>query len=283
MPGGVVVWSLVALGAVLGAALCRPAAGLLHHAARQARGTKQHPQPARAYLDAFRHEVAAVLRVLACLPRALLTDPPDPEHDTSAGPPIVLVPGAGLPWTAMRRIVAELSSNGLANVHVVEARPRFGSIEAIGTHVLEDLVEITDAAESPAVAIGHGLGGVALRWAYEHGGEGRLGHLVTIATPHAGCTRARWALTPAARALGLGSPVLAGLDDHPLVATTAIFSHVDDVVVPARSARWGDQAVAVPGVGHLGILFEERATRIVLAAVVASLTDPLAREATETG
>ncbi len=279
MPGGVLAWSLVALGTATVVAICRPAAGLLHHAIRQARGIKQHPQPARAYLDALRHEIAALLRVLAGLPRALLSDPPDPEHDPTAGPPIVLVPGAGLPWTAMRRIVEELSSNGLTNVHVVEARPRSGPVEAIGEHVLEHLVELTDAAESPAVAIGHGLGGVALRWAYEHGGEGRIGHLVTIATPHAGCTRARWALTPAGRALGLGSPVLDGLDDHPLVATTAIFSHVDDAVVPARSARWGDQAVAVPGVGHLGLLFEERATRIVLAAVVASLTDPLAREA----
>lgn len=248
------------------------------HAIAQARGRKESAQPARAYGSAAASEIAALVHVLARYPRGLVTDPPSPEHDPSAGPPIVLVPGYGLPWTAMAKVVDALEAKGLTNVHVLEPFSGLSSIEPLSEEVHDRLVEITDDAQSPAIAIGFGAGGLALRWAIDQGAGGRIGQVITVGTPHGGSRRARLGLglLPFSRELSPSSSFLAELDPHPLVASTAIFSHLDTFVVPASSALWGDQAVAVPGVGHLGLLWDDRSTNVILAAVVAAIAEPIA-------
>lgn len=120
--------------------------------------------------------------------------------------------------------------------------------------------------------VGHGAGGLALRWDHDHARNPLLAHIVTIGTPHHGTRQAplrgspRDELTP-------GSSAISTLDPTSMIPCTSIFSHVDDRNVPASSARWGDQAIAVPGVGHRGLVWSDRSTRIILAAALAAIAD----------
>lgn len=180
----------------------------------------------------------------------------------------------------MAKIVDALEANGLTNVHVLEPWPGLASIEPLARDVHDRLVEITEEAQSPAIVIGFSAGGLALRWAVDQGAGGRIGQLITVGTPHEGSKRARLGLglLPLSRELSPGSSFLSGLDPHPLVASTTVFSHLDTFVVPASAGLWGDQAVAVPGVGHLGLLWDERSTNVILAAVVAAIAEPIAEQ-----
>lgn len=266
-------WALITGVAGLALLAVQLTSGFLHHALRQARGRKHTPQPARAYVDAVATELAAIGAILARTPRGLIEEPPTPEHDPPGGPPILIAPEAGLPWTAAEQLIDQLEAHGFTNVHVLPTWPTTASLATLGERLEERVRALTEAAERGAVVIGHGLPGLALRWAYEHGAEGRIQHLITVGTPHAGTRTPRHGLGGGQREIRPGAAFLAELDEHPLVASTTLFSHVDDAIVPARSARWGDQAVAVPGVGHLGLIWEERSTRVILAAVVAAVSE----------
>lgn len=253
--------------------------GFVRHALAQREGTKENPQPFRGYRDAILGELAARIRTLAAWPRALLHDPPSPHHDPEQGPPIVLVPDAHLPWTTLAPIRALLTGNGFTNVHILDTRGIGGSLDRFGEQVRARLVAITEQAGSQAIVVGHGAAGLALRWAIDHGEAHRVGHLVTIGTPHAGTKTPDRFARSLADDLVPGARALSNLDEDLLIASTAIFSHLDDAIHPAHSAWWGDQGIAVPGVGHLGLVWNERSTKIVLAAAVASIADPGGAEA----
>lgn len=271
MPDTVQLGGLVLAG-VLAAGVTWWARGFLHHALRQARGRRQAPQPWRAYGHAVVSEAKAALSVLVNRAATWYQEPPSPPHDPQAGPPVLLVPDPSAGWSSMARMARLLREHGFTNVHLVDSSRAERSIEDQGTLVRDRLEEVTGDAGSLAVGIAHGAGGLALRWAMGRAQGPLLAHAIFVGTPHEGTRR------PALRGVrrdetAEGSSVLAGLDEDPLVPSTSVFSHVDDRVVPARSARWGDQAIAVPGLGHWGLVWEDRSTRMILAALVAPLAE----------
>ena len=106
--------------------------------------------------------------------------------------------------------------------------------------------------------VGHSLGGLVVRDAAQHRGLAGLARtVVTIATPHAGATLARFVPGPAARQMRPGSTFLAELDagraDH---RTRWIAIHGDaDRIVPKSSNPFGRRSPTVltlrqPATGH---------------------------------
>lgn len=248
------------------------ARGFLHHALRQARGRKQASQPWRAYGHALVSEARATLALLVNRVSTWYQDPPQASYDPEGGPPILLVPDPVGGWSWMIQLTRLLREHGFTNVHLVDTEKASATVQEQGSLVRDRLSELTSEADSLAIGIAHGTGGLALRWAIDEAEASLLAHAILIGTPHAGTRR------PAYRGMDRsevapGSWVLAQLDEDPLVPCTSVFSHVDDRVVPARSARWGDQAIAVPGLGHRGLLHEARSTRMVLAVLVSSLAE----------
>ncbi len=265
-------WILLALTLTLALAITVWARGFLHHAIRQPRNDKTAPQPPRAYLDALTTEATATLSILINRIPTWYQPPPEPIPTRTQGPPILLVPDPALPWASLADLSRILQEHELTNVHILDAKPHKTSLETLGHHAQETLETITKDAGSLAIGIGHGSGGLALRWAHDHASNPLMAHLITVGTPHQGTHQPPYRGLPS-NEIEPHSTALEALDPTPLVPSTSIFSHLDDRVIPASSARWGDQAIAIPGVGHRGLLWSTRSTRIILAATLAAIAE----------
>jgi pimeloyl-ACP methyl ester carboxylesterase len=110
--------------------------------------------------------------------------------------------------------------------------------------------------------VGHSLGGLIARYHVQRqGGDRRVAALVTLGTPHQGSIWAHVVPTPLVRQLRPGSPVLRELAApvrHCRTRITAIYSNLDEMVVPTSSGRCdhpdlGARNVLVRGVGHMSL------------------------------
>jgi pimeloyl-ACP methyl ester carboxylesterase len=110
--------------------------------------------------------------------------------------------------------------------------------------------------------VGHSLGGLIARYHVQRqGGDRRVASLVTLGTPHQGSIWAHVLPTPLVRQLRPGSPLLQELaEPAPGCRTriTAIYSNLDEMVVPTSSGRCDHPDLAarnvlVRGVGHMSL------------------------------
>ena len=131
--------------------------------------------------------------------------------------------------------------------------------EDLGRHI-ERLCEQT--GHDRIHVVGHSLGGLLARYhVQKQGGDRRVESLVTLGTPHQGSLWAHVLPTPLVRQLRPGSPTLRTLDEPaPDCRTplTAIYSDLDQVVVPTGSGRCEHPDLAVRnvlvrGVGHMSL------------------------------
>jgi Palmitoyl protein thioesterase len=110
--------------------------------------------------------------------------------------------------------------------------------------------------------VGHSLGGLIARFHLQRqGGDRRIESLVTLGTPHQGSVLAHVVPAPLIRQLRPGSPVLQALAE-PMpdcrTAVTAVYSDLDQIVLPTNSGRCEHpdlraRNVLVRGVGHMSL------------------------------
>jgi pimeloyl-ACP methyl ester carboxylesterase len=197
--------------------------------------------------------------------RALQSVHPEPaEGTTLRSVPVVLVHGyAGSPaaWWPLER---ELRRAGFTNVHAAAYNALTTSLDDIARGLVAQCQKaMTTAGTDRLHLIGHSLGGVVVRYAVHRLGLARhVGTAVTVAAPHRGTHVASFGWGGVARELRPGSPVLedlARLSDAVGVQWVAYYSDRDLIVCP-DSARLEERDgsrtlnVAVPDVGHLGVL-----------------------------
>lgn len=153
--------------------------------------------------------------------------------------------------------------------------PVYGSIE--------EYVPLIDAAIERAwratgvapVVVAHSMGGLAMRAWWRFNGiaaDGRVAHVITIGTPHAGTLAAWFAHGINARQMRRGSPWLAQLAaDEPagrLRSFTCFYSHCDNIAMPSATATLpGADNRHVPGQPHVALVyhplvFEEAILRV---------------------
>lgn len=146
----------------------------------------------------------------------------------------------------------------------------------LGAHIVQ-LCEQT--GHDRIHVVGHSLGGLIARYhVQKQGGDRRVQSLVTLGTPHQGSLWAHVLPTPLVRQLRPGSTLLQGLDaPAPTCRTplTAIYSDLDQVVVPTSSGRCEHpdlsvRNVLVRGVGHMSLPIH-RAVVDEVAATLAGL------------
>jgi pimeloyl-ACP methyl ester carboxylesterase len=110
--------------------------------------------------------------------------------------------------------------------------------------------------------VGHSLGGlIARHYVQRQGGDQRVASLVTLGTPHEGTLLAHVAPAPLIRQLRPGSPVIRELAEPApgcLSAITAVYSNLDQVVLPTRFGRCDHpdlnaRNIMVRGVGHMSL------------------------------
>ncbi len=143
----------------------------------------------------------------------------------------------------------------------------------LGAHI-EDICEQT--GHDRVHVVGHSLGGLIARYLVQkQGGDRRVQTLVTLGTPHQGSLWAHVLPTPLVRQLRPGSEVLRSLDEPApgcRTSVTAVYSDLDQVVVPTSAGRCEHPDLAVRnvlvrGIGHMSLPIH----RAVLDEVAATL------------
>jgi triacylglycerol lipase len=189
--------------------------------------------------------------------RALFADDPLAAHI-----PVVLVHGLvdnRSVFTVMRRA---LRRRGFAQVCTWNYSPLQRDVEsaaeALGRHIERVCRE---TGHERVHVVGHSLGGLVARYLVQRlGGDARVESLVTLGTPHGGTLWAHVLPTPLVRQLRPGSPLIEELAQPSSCRTriTAVYSDLDQVVVPSASGRCDHpdlqaRNVLLRGVGHMSL------------------------------
>jgi Palmitoyl protein thioesterase len=182
-------------------------------------------------------------------------------------------------FTVMRR---SLRRRGFAQVCSWNYSPLLADAARAATDLGEHIEQICARTGHERVhVVGHSLGGLIARYHVQRqGGDRRVASLVTLGTPHQGSIWAHVLPTPLIRQLRPGSPLLRELaEPAPGCRTriTAIYSNLDEMVVPTSSGRCDHPDLAarnvlVRGVGHMSLPIH-RAVADEVAATLAGLRE----------
>lgn len=204
---------------------------------------------------------------------------PDPRHRPGSQPPTVRARFAADPLAARTPVLLvhglvdnrsvfsvmsrSLRRRGFAHVATWNYSPLLTDV-ARGASELGAQIEriCAQTGHDQVHVVGHSLGGLISRYHVQRqGGERRVASLVTLGTPHSGSLWAHAVPTPLIRQLRPASPVLRELAEPApgwRTPITAVYSDLDQMVVPSRSGRCDHPDLAarnvlVHGIGHLSL------------------------------
>ena len=158
------------------------------------------------------------------------------------------------PW------MRELRARGVPFV-AMNLEPVFTSIDHYSQPIEAAVARIEAATGTPAVLVGHSMGGVAIRaWMARVAADARVRRVLTIGSPHHGTWLARYGHTTNGRQMRQYSPWLADLASREPAERYAKFScyfgHCDNIVFPASSGVLpGAENVHLPGTAHMHMAF----------------------------
>ena len=190
--------------------------------------------------------------------RALFADDPLAAHI-----PVVLVHGLvdnRSIFTLMRRA---LRRRGFTQVCTWNYSPLQRDVQSAAEALRRHIEHICrETGHERVQVVGHSLGGLVARYLVQRlGGDDRVESLITLGTPHVGTRWAHLLPTPLVRQLRPGSTLMRELAE-PVpscrTAITAVYSDLDQVVVPSTAGRCdhpdlGARNVLVRGVGHMSL------------------------------
>jgi triacylglycerol esterase/lipase EstA (alpha/beta hydrolase family) len=153
----------------------------------------------------------------------------------------------------------------------VSLEPVFGSIDKYAGQIDGAVKKLETATGRPPILICHSMGGLAARgWLRAHAAHRRIGHLITIGTPHSGTWFGRLSHATNGRQMALGSSWLTQLASvescAPRIPTTCWYSNCDNIVFPPSAATLeGADNLLLEGVGHVDMAFQPQVLGHALA------------------
>lgn len=186
-------------------------------------------------------------------------------------PPVLLVPGYAEPsWYFLYGLYRQLKKEGW-QVEGINLFPNFATAEEQASKIQARVMDMKARYGVDRVElVVHSFGGIISRYYIQNlGGEAHVRNLVTIATPHHGTYTAYLGPGKSADQMRYNSPFIQALNAkgyaYAPVKYTSIWSNIDEIVIPPRSAVMPESTVyQVPWTGHLGILFSKRTYNHVL-------------------
>jgi triacylglycerol lipase len=178
------------------------------------------------------------------------------EHGRS---PILLVHGYGCNrgvWVYLARVLHKAGWP----VTTINLEPPRISMDDFADQLSKRIREVLDETGAERlILVCHSMGGLVARRYLAKYGESFVHAVVTLGTPHHGTELARFGTGDCARQMELGSEWLARLPSNLRVPLVAIYSAHDNFVIPTGPCRLaGARNIAVPGVGHVHMLFSHR-------------------------
>lgn len=153
----------------------------------------------------------------------------------------------------------------------INLEPVLGPIDRYVHCIDAAVAQIENETRLAPVIVAHSMGGLAVRaWLRERAADRRVHSVVTIGTPHAGTSMARFALSANTRQMREGNRWLLDLAASETCARrnlfTCYFGHCDNIVFPARNATLEDATNHhVPGLAHVDLAFHQPIFDDVLA------------------
>jgi pimeloyl-ACP methyl ester carboxylesterase len=150
-------------------------------------------------------------------------------------------------------------------VIAVNLEPVFGSIDDYRDIIDHGVSQLQAATGLPPIVVAHSMGGLAVRrWWSETRNGTRIHHLITLGTPHHGTWLARFAMSPNAGQMRLGSRWLQRLQEQETPdrrrRTSCFYSHTDNIVFPASSGTLAgaENRLLTGGVAHVAMVDDPR-------------------------
>lgn len=200
---------------------------------------------------------------------------PPPRDAAATRPPVLLVHGYGCNRAVWLDLQPALAAAGY-RCEAVDLEPMLADIDDYGDTLLVAIEALSRSAGRAPLLLCHSMGGLAARAALARARrEGRpaaSAGLVTLGTPHHGCTLASIGSGANARQMRCGNDWLQALAraEGPAdrAAMVSIFSWHDSIAGPAETS-WLDGAhnVALAGIGHVSLLRDPGAVEAVLSAL----------------
>ncbi len=186
----------------------------------------------------------------------------------AAGTPIILLHGVVDNRSIFALLRRGLRRRGFGRVVGLNYSPLSQDIRRVAQR-LADLVEevVRETGYERVHIVGHSMGGLVGRYYVQRmGGDERVHTLVTLGSPHAGTTPAKFFPIPVSQQMSPRSDIVRELDapaPHCRTRFLSIWSDLDQMIIPKRSARLvhpdlNARNVFVRGVGHMSLPVDGR-------------------------
>lgn len=224
----------------------------------------------RAFVSDAADPVGAGLRALGWWD--FLRGRRDPAPPSPVGRrPILLVPGYFEPGAMWLSFQGELRRRGWTQIYIYEHWPGFADIRSMAAKAgsLADRIRQETGADKIDV-VGHSMGGLVLRyWLQRLGGDAKVAHYVSMATPHKGTYMGYFGPGTSAVQLRPGSEFLNDLNygetKHPDVKYGSIWSRTDEIVVPQHHGKFeGASDTSFPLAEHLQLAWLKAAQDVAI-------------------
>jgi triacylglycerol lipase len=238
-----------------------------------------HPGPgvpspgARALFAAWWGEVVTGLRVFAWRQPFRSRAEPDAVSTRSGQRGVLLIHGfvcnRGL-WNPWMRQLRRTGTPFIA----INLEPVLGPIDRYVHSIEAAVTQIERATRRAPIIVAHSMGGLAVRaWLRDRAADRRVHSVITIGTPHAGTSMARFALSANTRQMREGNRWLRELaaseTSERRQLFTCYFGHCDNIVFPASNATLEHATNHhVPGVAHVDLAFHPPIFEDVLARTI---------------
>jgi pimeloyl-ACP methyl ester carboxylesterase len=223
----------------------------------------------RGFLSTLLSHVLVVAAALTGLYRGYWHPPLGPV----TRPPVIFVHGLYHNRTAWFFYLHWFRRWGWRHLKAITLRGTFRPVAEHATTLAHEVDEVLRQTGSTSVdLVGHSMGGLVIRaFVAQTSNPSVVRTIVTLGTPHAGSKLAVFAVGKVRRDLLPGSPFLASLNAQGAPAPRngrlyAIYSIVDNMVLPNESARAGGEGVTCLETGpvnHVGLLFSRRTAELV--------------------
>lgn len=190
-------------------------------------------------------------------------------------PPLLLVHGYGCNHAIWLDMLPALAAAGY-RCEAIDLEPVLGDIDDYGRALLARIEAIYRNEGRAPLLLCHSMGGLAARSALAHarrdGAPANHAGIVTLGTPHRGCTLARYGSGINAAQMRCGSGWLQALAAAETARERArmvsVFSWHDSIAGPPGTA-WlaGARHIALSGIGHVSLLRDPAAARAAVQAL----------------
>lgn len=186
-------------------------------------------------------------------------------YDNRAYPPVLLIHGYGCNSGYWSQLTPLLDAADISHASL-DLEPMLGAIDDYVPLVERAVASLSEKTNAPKVVIiAHSMGGLVARAYLRAHGAGRIAHVFTLGTPHAGTSLANRGIGKNAAQMRRSadpdapeSEWLRALAASETPATrsliTSIFTHHDNIVAPQTSSVLpGARCIEFGGVGHVAM------------------------------